>query len=191
MSIIPPEAYATVEEGIHRSSDIISAEHYPFLRNLRLRYILFLSPEVPSKATKKFAEEEDVKVVHLGLKTWQPSLGWKPVSEELIKEGLELILDRSYHPILVMCTTGLHESGAFIGCLRKLQHWNFNSIIFEYRSFANKQSRYYIEQFIELFDTDLVNVPNEPPPFFVDQQLMWEEEDREFQRTKWGPVSEV
>lgn len=38
--------------------------------------------------------------------TWKPTQPstWRPVSEELIKEGLELILNRDTHPVLIMCT---------------------------------------------------------------------------------------
>ncbi|KAJ1985416.1 hypothetical protein H4R34_000070 [Dimargaris verticillata] len=177
MYFVPPEAFGTVEEGIYRSSDDITSINCPFLKNLGLSHILFLSNEVPSRVITKFVEDEGIRLV---------LLGWKPVSEELIKEGLEMVLDSKYHPILVMCTTGLHETGTFIGCLRKLQHWNFNSIVFEYRSFAGKRSRYYIEQFIELFDTDLINIPENPPKFFAVQQAMWEEEEVELLKRKWG-----
>ncbi|KAJ1957026.1 hypothetical protein IWQ62_005179 [Dispira parvispora] len=187
MYVTPPEAFGIVEDGIYRSSDAITSVNYPFLRSLHLNHILFLSAEVPSRSITRFTEECDINLIHLGLKSWQSNLGWKPVSEELVKEGLEIILDRKYHPILIVCTTGLHETGAFIGCLRKLQHWNFNSIVFEYRSFAGKRARYYIEQFIELFDADLVNIPSEPPGFFVEQQTMWEEEKVEYLRKLYSP----
>ena len=38
--------------------------------------------------------------------TWKPTQPstWRPVSEELIKEGLELILNSDTHPVLIMCT---------------------------------------------------------------------------------------
>lgn len=48
-----------------------------------------------------------------------------------MKEGLELVLNVENHPVLVLCTAGIHETGTFMGCLRKLQNWNFNSIIVE------------------------------------------------------------
>jgi hypothetical protein len=49
--------------------------------------------------------------IHLGLKAWKPDLTWKPVTEELIKEALEIVLDISYHPIMVMCASGIHQTG--------------------------------------------------------------------------------
>ncbi len=50
-----------------------------------------------------------------------------------------------------------------IGCLRKLQRWNIVSVFEEYRRFAAEKSRVQNEQFIELFDTDLVNIPQQAP----------------------------
>jgi tyrosine-protein phosphatase OCA1 len=52
-----------------------------------------------------------------------------------------------------------------VGCLRKLQRWNLSSILEEYRRYAGAKVRLLNEQFIELFDTDLVRVPVNRPPF--------------------------
>ncbi len=56
-----------------------------------------------------------------------------------------------------MCSSGIHETGAFFGVFRKLQGWNLNAILMEYKSFAGSKGRYMTEQFIELFDLDLLN----------------------------------
>jgi len=80
---------------------------------------------------------------------------------------LQLVLDPVNYPVLVMCTSGIHQTGTFVGCLRKLQRWNFNAIIVEYRAFAGSKSRYMNEQFIELFDTDLVTLPKSLPAWFT------------------------
>lgn len=50
-----------------------------------------------------------------------------------------------------------------MGCLRKLQRWNLTSIFEEYRRYAGPKVRVLNEQFIELFDTDLVRVPMDHP----------------------------
>ncbi|KAF9539730.1 hypothetical protein EC957_005104 [Mortierella hygrophila] len=108
---------------------------------------------------------------------------WKPLSEELIKEGLEMILDVNNYPIMVMDTSGIHEIGTFMGCLRRLQHWNFSSIIVEYRAYAGNKARYVNEQFIELFDIDWITLPASLPTWWIEQEAMWheEEEEREMQ----------
>ncbi|KAF9124397.1 hypothetical protein BGW39_008227 [Mortierella sp. 14UC] len=108
---------------------------------------------------------------------------WKPLSEELIKEGLEMILDVNNYPIMVMDTSGIHEIGTFMGCLRRLQHWNLSSIIVEYRAYAGSKARYVNEQFIELFDIDWITLPANLPAWWIEQETMWheEEEERELQ----------
>ncbi|KAF9579578.1 hypothetical protein BGW38_004112, partial [Lunasporangiospora selenospora] len=96
---------------------------------------------------------------------------WKPLSEELIKDGLEMILDANNYPIIVMDTSGIHEIGTFMGCLRRLQHWNFSSII--YRAYAGNKARYVNEQFIELFDVDWITLPESLPNWWIEQEQMW------------------
>ena len=45
-----------------------------------------------------------------------------------------------------------HRTGSIIGCLRKLQGWDLDSIIAEYISFSHPKSRVLDEKFIEAFD---------------------------------------
>jgi protein tyrosine/serine phosphatase len=83
---------------------------------------------------------------------------WRPISDEVIKEGLQIVLNKDTHPVLICCTSGILETSILVGCLRKLQGWNYNSIVVEYRIWAGNKSKYAVEQYIELFDVDLVNV---------------------------------
>lgn len=66
-----------------------------------------------------------------------------------------------------------------MGCLRRLQHWNFSSIIVEYRAYAGNKARYVNEQFIELFDVDWITLPESLPPWWIEQEQMWREEEEE------------
>ena len=59
-------------------------------------------------------------------------------------------------------------AGTMIGCLRKLQGWNLTSTLEEYRRHAGPKIRVLNEQFIELFDTDLVMVPPGAPRWLND-----------------------
>ncbi|CAO3644808.1 unnamed protein product [Mucor fragilis] len=161
----PPEQFGIVEPGIYRS-DMLQQPHFSYLKQFGFKTLVMLSPELPNRVTTNFIEEGDIKLVHVGMATWKPTQPstWRPVSEELIKEGLELILDVETHPILIMCTSGIHETGTLVGCLRKLEGWNFSSIVTE---------------FIELFDLDLVTLPLHLPAWFIDQQKMLADEEAE------------
>jgi len=110
------------------------------------------------------------------------------MSEDVVLKALHIILDQGTYPLIVMCGLGRHptgiklililigintnnqsfqkkkkKKGTVIGCLRKLQRWSLTSIFEEYRRFAGSKVRVLNEQFIELFDTDLVNIPVEHP----------------------------
>lgn len=173
----PPVNFAMIEDGLYRSG-LPTARSFGFVRRLQLRTILILSYEKPNPALLTFLRREGVQVVHIDMynKQKQTSVNgmWKPLSEQVIKETIELILNLSFYPILVVDTNGIYHVGIIIGCLRRMQRWNLNSIINEYRSFLNNNlknnkyitSRYINEQFIELFDTDLINIPDHIPPWF-------------------------
>ncbi|PWY99334.1 hypothetical protein BCV70DRAFT_163006 [Testicularia cyperi] len=100
------------------------------------------------------------------------------LTEEMIKDSLQVILDSANHPILVTDTSGIHEIGVLLGCLRKLQRWNFATILLEYRHFAGNRARATNERFIEMFDTDLVAFPDaDSLPVWFKEQL--DQDDRE------------
>ncbi|KAJ2382822.1 hypothetical protein GGI23_007284, partial [Coemansia sp. RSA 2559] len=83
-----PEAFALVEEGVYRCSGVLSREQIEYLDTLNLKTVLILSVEGPSRALTQYIKAKGIRKLHLGMTRWQSNLGWKPVSEELIKEGL-------------------------------------------------------------------------------------------------------
>jgi hypothetical protein len=80
--------------------------------------------------------------------------------------------------------------GTLVGCLRKLQQWNLASILDEYRSFSAPSPRLLCEQLIELWDPDLVQIPEgSQPPHWYEAQLQMQEEDAAvWLRWRLGPV---
>jgi Tyrosine phosphatase family len=110
------------------------------------------------------------------------------MAEGLIQDSLQLLLNPISHPILVTSTStppplcpadnrsGVREVGILMGILRKLQHWSFSSIIFEYRAFAGANARFNEEQFIELFDIQMVKIPERVPSWWIVQQEIFQTE---------------
>ena len=60
-----------------------------------------------------------------------------------------------------MCNLGRHRTGTVIGCLRRLQNWSLSAIFDEFRRFTGGKSSPQHEQFIELFDTELIEIPED------------------------------
>jgi hypothetical protein len=104
------------------------------------------------------------ELLHLGKE--QTKKPWQPVSEEVVLLALALIMDPASYPLAIMCHLGRHRTGTVLGCLRKVQRWNLASIFEEYRRFAGAKVRQNNEEFIGIFDTDLVRVPPQPPKWF-------------------------
>eukprot|EP00514_Thraustochytrium_sp_LLF1b_P004656 CAMPEP_0184507442 /NCGR_PEP_ID=MMETSP0198_2-20121128/244_1 /TAXON_ID=1112570 /ORGANISM="Thraustochytrium sp., Strain LLF1b" /LENGTH=165 /DNA_ID=CAMNT_0026897189 /DNA_START=23 /DNA_END=517 /DNA_ORIENTATION=+ len=158
---IPPVNYGMVEEDLHRSGQP-NEMNLRFIERLNLNKVIYLSPDDPDLVFQHFLEDNDIELVHLGANESIRS-PWSPISEEIVLEALCIILDESNYPLHVMDHQGSHRTGTVLGCLRKAQRWSLTSVFDEYRRFAGSKVRLANEQFIELFDTDLVDVPPNPP----------------------------
>lgn len=170
-AFIPPQNFGVVEADLYRSAQP-NELNFPFLERLRLRTIIYLAPDELPAPVLTWIEEQQIAVAHLGDDGGKRS-PWKPSSEETVLEGLRLLLDPASYPVLVMCNLGRHRTGTLIGCLRKLQGWVLTSILEEYRRHAGPKHRPLNEQFIELFDTELVHVSHESasrPPWLLPPQ---------------------
>ncbi|KAG7401942.1 hypothetical protein PHYBOEH_009522 [Phytophthora boehmeriae] len=175
-SLNPPLFFEIVEDQVYRSNKC-DASSFPFLAALQLNTVLYLSYDDLSRDLAAFFTEKEINVIHLGMKYRTASSQWKGISEGMAKETIEYILDQKNHPILVMCKTGVHFAGTMIGCLRRLQNWSLTSIIDKYRNIAGSvKTRFENEQFMELFDVDLVTLPQQLPSWFTVHQRMMEEE---------------
>jgi tyrosine-protein phosphatase OCA1 len=160
---IPPLNFGMVEEEVYRCG-MPNQLNFPFLEKLRLRCVICMLPDDLPRHFATWLDDQGTRCVHLG-ESMQMRSPWKPVPEDVILEGLSILLDPSNYPLAVMCSLGRHQTGTLIGCLRKLQGWNLASIIDEYRRYAGSKHRQLNEQFIELFDIDLVDIPLNPPRF--------------------------
>jgi len=152
--------FGMVADDLYRSGQP-NELNFPFLEKLQLKKIIFLAPDDPSQQFLNFVDDQEIELVHLGMDTQQNP--WNPISEDIVISALRIILDPSNYPLAVMCNLGRHRTGTIIGCLRKLQRWNLTSIFEEYRRYAGSKVRLLNEQFIELFDTDLVGIPEVCP----------------------------
>jgi len=171
----PPQFYGIVEKGIYRS-DMITSGNFPFVQSLELKAMLILSPEKPSRQLRTFAEENNIKIVHLGLHAWRHEQDWKPVSSDLIVHGIRVLLDATNHPILVMDSEG-NLTGTLFAVFRRFERWNFSSAMAEYRKFAGPKARYVNELFVELFDIKKLTLPEHLPGWWLEQEGFWQVEE--------------
>ena len=144
--------------------------------------------EALTRAAASFFQENHVVVVDVGLQVWtHPKCA--PISHELIIEALRFVLDVTHHPLLVMSSSGTHQVGSLIGCLRRLQRWSFAATLEEYRSYAAPTPRLFCEQFIELWDVDLLHLPQTPPSWLEQQKVLLDEDLDRWQEWQHGDQS--
>lgn len=165
-SLIPPTNFGIVEEDLYRSG-MPNELNFPFLEKLQLKTIIYLASDDVSDKLADFIDDQGIEVIPLAPDEEESPAPWKPMSEEVVLSAMELLLDTTMYPIYVMCSQGRHRTGTIIGCLRKFQRWALSSIFEEYHRHADGRGRLANEQFIELFDTDLVNVPSSHTPSWL------------------------
>lgn len=161
-SLIPPTNFGIVEEDLYRSG-MPNELNFPFLERLQLKTIIYLASDEVSDKLADFIDDQGIDLIPLSPDEEDAPTAWKPMSEEVVLSAMELLLDPTMYPIHVMCSQGRHRTGTVMGCLRKLQRWSLSSIVEEYHRFADAKGRLANEQFIELFDTDLINIPSATP----------------------------
>lgn len=78
---------------------------------------------------------------------------WMLIEKNIVLRAFELLLNRTKHNLLLV-----DSSLTLVGILRKLQKWNFNSIVNEYRTFAGSTNKnnYFAETFLELIEPELI-----------------------------------
>lgn len=161
----PPPNFGMVEPGLYRSA-LPHSLHFSHLGTLRLRSVVMLSEEGLTRTAHNFFTASGVEVYHPAANARVRPGSWKPISDEVVKDALQTMLTAARLPALVCDVDGLHRVGMLVGCLRRLQRWNLNSAVDEYRAYAGTKTRHTNEQFIELYDIDLVTVPEEAPGWF-------------------------
>lgn len=63
------------------------------------------------------------------------------MSEELVKDTLEFVLDKDNLPCLIMDSSGVYETGIVVACLRRLQGWTLSACLAEVGLFPCSERR--------------------------------------------------
>ena len=168
--LYPPMNFAYVEKDFYRSA-YPNRTNTSFLLTLNLKTIVIPEKDEFSSIIEDFARDNNMTLIVLQEKdALRPPRGSihasSPLAEDMIIKASNTVLDSSHYPLLVSCKDGRNFVGAIVGCVRKLQKWSLMSIFEEFRRFSGTRQQQH-EQFIELFDTDLLTINKEklPEPF--------------------------
>lgn len=167
MSLVTPLQFSCVQPRFYRGS--YPAEiNLPFLRTLRLNYIISLVPEpiTNDPILAEFCEVEGIETVFIQCaddkkqktKTKnkdEPKVKRKkkpvPIEYDVVIECIKFLIDKNHYPCYIHCSNSNTEvTSLVIACLRKLSYWSTVSIFNEYMTYTssiNIHERNFIENF--------------------------------------------
>ena len=131
-----PQNFGVVAPGMYRSS-FPEAEDLPFLEGLKLKTIVTLVQKDFSKHFHDFVDKHGITHHIVEMKGTKK----EEIPAEIMGTILELVLDKSCHPVLIHCKQGRHRTGCVVGVLRKMSGWNLGSILDEYKTYAEPKPR--------------------------------------------------
>ncbi|OAV92462.1 hypothetical protein PTTG_27614 [Puccinia triticina 1-1 BBBD Race 1] len=147
LKLVPPPNFGFIEGSLFRAGEPAELS-LNFIQRLGLHSLLWLAPHPPQPPVE-FLLLHSINFHDLGI---QHAASLDAVTEEAVTHALQLILNPSIYPLMIMCGGGSHRTGTVVGCLRKLQGWNLASIFEEYRRYAGAQHHIMNEQFIEFYN---------------------------------------
>lgn len=175
MSLIAPLQFSTVQPNLYRGA-------YPrelnqsFLRSLRLRYILSLTPDplADDPAMSQFCTENGIEMVHILCQDEKkkkdksvPKVKRKkkpvPIEYSVVEQCVRFLIDKRHYPCYMHCTNGELVISLVVACLRKLSYWSTVSILNEflaYNSSINIHERNFIENFNLEIEIDNIEIEN-------------------------------
>ncbi|WQF82258.1 Putative Dual specificity protein phosphatase [Colletotrichum destructivum] len=150
-----PINFGVVVPGVYRSS-YPKPEDFGFIRNLGLKSIVTL--------VQKDDVDEPYTAFMSGNGIRHHVFNMKGTKKEAIpirtmKAILRLVLNREHHPLLIHCNHGKHRTGCVVGVVRKVTGWELNTIVDEYRAYAEPKVRDCDIKYLTDFDlSDLSNL---------------------------------
>ncbi|CAN3355208.1 protein Oca4p [Diutina catenulata] len=195
--LVPPDNFGLVEPGVYRCTKI-DGDNFPFLETLNLKSLVLLDAEKPPRTVISFLETNDVELFNIGemkvsnhqhtgkkgdkltVPTRSKNEQWMLLEKNLIVKAFEILLNKDRHNVLLVDSTS-----TLVGILRKMQKWDFNSILNEYRTYSGTKSTYYAATFLELVQIELAGYEGEKRPAEAADgglelpQSVWEESDED------------
>lgn len=160
MSLVTPLHFSCVQPLFYRGS-YPKAINLPFLKTLRLKYIISLTQDPIEKdpIIASFCKEEGITPIHIVCQTEKkkskdtPKIKRKkkpvPIEYDVVVECVRFLIDSNHYPCYIHCSN-VEVTSLVIACIRKLSYWSTVSIFNEYMTYTssiNIHERNFIENF--------------------------------------------
>jgi protein tyrosine/serine phosphatase len=122
-----------VQDNLYRGG-YPKPKNLPFLRRLKLKTIISLTPDPVKPYLEEFCALEKIVNHHIKVEKPKDSLTLTP-SKAL--QVLQMLINPDNLPIYMHCLDGSIITGMVVMCLRKLQMWTMPIIIIEYTRYVS------------------------------------------------------
>ena len=135
--LILPFRFRIIQEGIY-SGAYPTLRNYRYLKRLKLKTIISLTPEEPISDLKEFCKCEKIALQHYKANNYEET-----ISIDLIKinQIIQQCININNHPIYIHCLNGSNVTHQIIMSLRKLQYWSYDSIENEFQRYCEEFSK--------------------------------------------------
>jgi tyrosine-protein phosphatase SIW14 len=117
-SLFPPANYGVLVPGAVYRSSYPQPKNYEFLQSLNLKTIITLVPEEIPAEYGYFMQSAHIQHFQVHLNA---NKGGVRIQSCDMNRALNIVLDRSNHPLLIHCNKGKHRTGCLSATLRKIQ----------------------------------------------------------------------
>ncbi|CAI1819405.1 hypothetical protein SEUBUCD646_0B01970 [Saccharomyces eubayanus] len=177
MSLVTPLQFSTVQPNLYRGS-YPREINFSFLRTLRLKYVLSLTPEPLDNDPQmlKFCEENNIKTIHIECQSerktdkTKPKIKRKkktvPIEYDVVVRCVKFLIDKRHYPCYMHCTNGELIISLVVACMRKFSYWSTVSILNEflvYNSSINIHERNFVENFKSEIEVDNLDIKDKVP----------------------------
>lgn len=143
-----PANFGTVVPGIYRSSYPKDAD-YAFLQQLKLKTIITLVDKELPETFVPFMKANNIQHRHITMQGTKK----ETIPIQTMAAILEVIHDKRNHPLLIHCNHGKHRTGCVVALVRKIQNWDSERVLDEYRAYASPKIRDCDVDYISKFQT--------------------------------------
>lgn len=170
---VPPTGFLHIDSEICRGLTPITRQNMNFLlHDMRVSTVINVSNDTLNIASLSVGHDIIVHNLNHGEEFLYMSVA---NAEDFVKKAVELILSCPNVLILGSQQHSTHVDMVLVAVLRRLQGWTLTSVLSELRTCIGK-SLFDVEQFIEYFDMDLIDLPPSLPDCLLSYESILEEE---------------
>ncbi|KAL6357388.1 hypothetical protein LRP88_07547 [Fusarium phalaenopsidis] len=114
-----------------------------------------------------FVAQEGIRQVVFNMKGTKK----EAIPLKTMKSILSIVLNKENYPLLIHCNHGKHRTGCVVGVVRKVAGWDVESVVAEYKSYAEPKSRECDIEYLSSFQTSTLCASNTLGPKYTRSQM--------------------